>query len=120
MRPDGEAARKALRELEVLATWMDDRFRIPGTGIRFGFDPIIGLVPGGGDTASAAIGAYSLWRLRGLGLPGSLYARMVGNLLIDWWVGVIPLLGDLFDAGFKAHRRNARLLRQHFERQHAE
>lgn len=102
--------------MEVLASWMDDRFRIPGTPIRFGFDPVMGLVPGGGDTVSAAIGAYSLWRLRGLGLPGSLLARMAGNLVIDWWVGVVPLFGDLFDVAFKAHRRNARLLRRHLDR----
>jgi hypothetical protein len=94
---------------------MDDRFRIPGTTIRFGFDPIMGLVPGGGDTVGAAIGAYSLWRLRGLGLPATLLVRMTGNLLVDWSVGTIPLLGDLFDAGFKAHRRNARLLRRYLD-----
>ena len=116
---DREAAFQTLQAMEHLASWMDDRFRIPGTSIRFGLDPVMGLVPGGGDTVSAAIGAYSLWRLRGLGLPRPVLAQMTGNLLIDWWVGAIPLAGDLFDVGFKAHRRNARLLRRHLEQPQA-
>ncbi len=95
---------------------MDDRFRIPGTGVRFGFDPIIGLVPGAGDTVTAAIGVYTLAQVRKAGLPMSVLARMAGNLAIDWLVGMVPILGDLFDVGFKAHRRNAALLRRHLER----
>lgn len=95
---------------------MDDRFRIPGTRIRFGFDPIVGLVPGAGDTVSAAIGVYTLARLRNAGLPVTLLGRMAGNLAVDWLVGLVPVLGDLFDVAFKAHRRNAALLRRHLER----
>ncbi|MGY9054161.1 MAG: DUF4112 domain-containing protein [Alphaproteobacteria bacterium] len=102
-----------LEELEKLASWMDDRFRIPGTSIRFGLDSIVGLVPGVGDTVTLGAGVYMIWRAAALDLPAGLLARIMLNTGIDWVVGLVPIVGDLADLGFKAHRRNARLLRQH-------
>lgn len=103
-----------LRHLESVATWLDSRFRIPGTGFRFGFDSLLGLVPGVGDTATAIPAAYLVMRAHRMGAPAHLVARMVLNVLIDLFVGAIPLLGDLFDLGFKANRRNVNLLRGYF------
>ena len=94
---------------------MDYCFRVPGTDLRFGIDPLIGLVPGIGDTATAAVGLYTLWLVWKAGLPPAIIFRMTVNLLIDWLVGSIPVLGDLFDAGFKAHRRNAVLVGRHLQ-----
>ncbi|MDF1793098.1 MAG: DUF4112 domain-containing protein [Thalassobaculaceae bacterium] len=110
-RPDLE-----IGDLETLADWMDSRFRIPGTGIRFGLDALFGIVPGVGDGLLTLPGVYILVRAHRLGAPFLLLARMAGNLAIDLVVGVIPLVGDIFDIGFRANRRNVALLRAHFDK----
>ncbi len=108
------AIESELRNLERLAHWMDSRFRVPGTGYRFGLDGLVGLVPGIGDTVMAVPAVYLILRARGMGTPGHVQARMAGNVLVDVLVGAIPLVGDLADFGFKANTRNVRLLRDHF------
>ncbi len=102
-----------LRRLERLAHWMDGAFRLPGTRWRFGLDGLLGLVPGAGDSLTALVGAYVVLEAYRAGAPASLIARMLGNIGLDWAVGSVPLLGDLFDFAFKAHRRNVDLLRRH-------
>lgn len=103
-------------DLERLADLMDSRFRIPGTGIRFGFDALLGLVPGIGDGLVTVPGVYILVRAHRMGAPSLLLAGMALNLAIDLVVGSIPLVGDIFDIGFRANRRNVALLRRHFAR----
>lgn len=104
-----------LDRLDRLAHGMDAAFRIPGTRLRIGADSIIGLVPGIGDALALAPAAWIIWRARQLGVPRSLQAQMVGNAAIDGLIGSIPLVGDLFDVGWKANLRNVRLLRDHFQ-----
>ncbi len=98
--------------LEVLTRLLDDRFRIPGTSVRFGLDGLIGLVPGLGDAATTAVSLYLVYQARALGAPKTVLARMLVNVLADTAVGAIPLLGDVFDVAFKANRRNLDLLRR--------
>lgn len=107
--PDADIAR-----LDTLASFLDNRFRIPGTEIRFGLDAIIGLVPYVGDIAGFALSGilFSVMLKRGAG-PLTLL-RMMGNFVLDALVGAIPLLGDLFDFGFKANRRNVDLLKKYY------
>ena len=105
-----------LDRLEKLAHKMDTLFRIPLTSIRVGLDSLVGLLPGIGDTAALAPAAYIVYRAHQMGAPRSLLGRMGANVCIDWLVGSIPLVGDLFDVGFKANRRNVALLRRHFDR----
>ncbi|MFX4223217.1 MAG: DUF4112 domain-containing protein [Thalassobaculum sp.] len=115
----GERARgptSEIDDLERLADLMDSRFRIPGTGIRFGVDAVLGLVPGIGDGLVTVPGVYILVRAHRMGAPFLLLARMALNLAIDLVVGTIPLVGDIFDIGFRANRRNVALLRRHFAR----
>jgi hypothetical protein len=102
-------------DIRQLAEWLDTRFEIPGTKIRFGFDSIIGLIPGIGDLATTVLGAYIVIRARELGAPPLLQARMVLNLAIDALVGAIPLFGDIFDLAFKSHVRNVRMLLRHLD-----
>jgi hypothetical protein len=102
-------------DIRQLAEWLDTRFEIPGTKIRFGFDSIIGLIPGIGDLATTFLGAYIVIRARELGAPSLLQARMVLNLAIDALVGAIPLFGDIFDLAFKSHVRNVRMLLRHLD-----
>jgi hypothetical protein len=104
-----------LERLAKLANWLDSQFRIPGTGIRFGADSILGLVPFIGDGASVLPALYLIHRARKLGVPQPLLNRMLANLFVDFAVGAIPALGDVFDVGFKANRRNIALLRRHME-----
>lgn len=106
-------------DIRQLADWLDTRFEIPGTKLRFGLDSIIGLVPGIGDLVTTLLGAYIVVRAAELGAPKLLVARMIGNLAIDSIVGAVPLVGDLFDFAFKSHVRNVRLLLRWLERRAA-
>lgn len=103
-------------DLRTLADWLDTRFVVPGTRFRFGFDSIIGLIPGIGDAVTAGLGLYILFRAHELGVPKSVLARMALNLAIDAMVGAVPIFGDLFDAAFKSHVRNVRLVLQWLEK----
>lgn len=104
-----------LRHLEVLAKLMDSQFKIPGTNMRFGLDAIIGLVPGAGDLTTFGISGFMLYIMAQNGASGFVMARMVLNVLIDTLIGAIPLLGDLFDIGFKSNTRNLRLMQEHYK-----
>jgi len=104
---------RELARIERLARLLDSRFRIPGTGIRFGWEGIIGLVPGIGDTVTLAPAGWMVWKARQLGVPKHKIAQMAGNTGIDYVVGLVPIVGDLFDIGFKANLRNAEMLRSH-------
>lgn len=99
-----------LRRIEKLAHLFDARFSVPGTQIRFGWDGIIGLVPGIGDTLTLLPQLYLLfesWRLK---LGTTVILKILLNILIDWLIGMIPVLGDLFDVAFKSNLRNAKLV----------
>jgi hypothetical protein len=103
-----------MRQLESMAKWMDSRFRIPGTNIRFGLDALLGLVPGAGDLSTFALSSYMLYIMAQNGASGFVMARMALNVLIDGIIGSIPLIGDIFDVGFKANMRNLRLMQEHY------
>lgn len=92
---------------------MDNRFRIPFTNIRFGFDFLIGLVPGAGDLAGMAISGLLVLGMMRYGASGRVLLLMLGNILLDTLVGSIPVLGDIFDLSFRANRRNFELFRAH-------
>lgn len=92
---------------------MDSRYRVPGTPVRFGWDPIIGLVPGAGDVATASFSLTLLYRAITLGVPRVVIARMLLNVLIDLVAGAVPFVGDLFDFAWKSNSRNLVLLERH-------
>ncbi len=102
-----------LRRLETLADWMDSKFRIPGTDVRFGLDSLLGIIPGIGDGVLALPAVYLVLAAHRMGVSRLVLTRMAANVGIDMLVGAIPVLGDLFDVGFKANRRNVALLRDH-------
>ncbi|MHA6323574.1 DUF4112 domain-containing protein [Roseivivax sp. CAU 1753] len=107
-----------LARIERLATRMDRAFRLPGTGIRFGWDSLLGLIPGLGDTATLLPAAYIIATARRMDVPTPILLKMAGNVGIDWLVGLVPLVGDLFDVGYKSNTRNAKVLRDHIEARH--
>ena len=94
----------------ALAHLLDDGIRIPVVGVRFGLDPVIGLIPGLGDFAGAIMSGYVVVLGARLGAPRSVIIRMIGNVAVDTVGGSVPLLGDLFDIGFKSNIRNVALL----------
>lgn len=107
--PDNRRA-VPLARVARLAQVLDTAFRIPGTRIRFGFDQLLGLVPGLGDAIAALIGGFIVWTAVRVGAPRLVIGRMLVNIGVDAVVGAVPLAGTVFDIAFKAHRRNARLL----------
>lgn len=111
--PRRNADRRREEELEMLARWMDSVFRIPGVGIRFGLDALIGLIPGFGDTLTSLVSIYILAAGARLGVPRVTLVRMALNIAIDWLLGSFPVLGDVFDVYWKANQRNVALLRRH-------
>ena len=106
-----------LAHLERLADLLDTRWRIPGLGIPIGIDGIASIFPVVGDSATGIVSAYLVYQASRLGVPKSVLLRMAGNAGLDWVVGSIPVLGTIFDIGFKANTRNVNLLRRHLERE---
>lgn len=102
-----------IREFDRLARLLDTQWRIPGTTVRFGLDPVVGLVPGLGDVAAGLVSAYIVLLAARLKLPAGVMARMIGNVAVDVVFGSVPLLGSIFDLFYKANRRNLRLLKRH-------
>ncbi|MGH7231967.1 MAG: DUF4112 domain-containing protein [Nitrospiraceae bacterium] len=105
-----EPVRSKEKQAELIAHWLDDAFLLPGTAIRFGLDPIIGIIPVFGDALATAIGAAILLNARQLGVPVNVLGRMASNLLINGVIGAIPAFGDLFSFWFKSHSKNTALL----------
>jgi hypothetical protein len=98
--------------LERLGWLMDDLIRIPGLNWRFGLDALVGLIPGFGDTATSLVSFYILAAGVRYRVPKVTLLRMGTNLGIDYLVGSLPLVGDLFDAWWKSNQRNIELLQK--------
>lgn len=109
--PDRPATKADLDRIDRLAGALDAKFRLPGTNWRFGWDGLVGLVPGVGDLLTVAPSVWMILEGRRLGVPAGVLARMAANTAVDFGLGSVPILGDLFDIAFKANLRNAALLR---------
>jgi hypothetical protein len=100
------------RSLDQLSLWMDGLFRIPGTGWRVGLDAIVGLIPGVGDFATTAVSLYILAAGVRYRVPKVTLLRMATNIGVDYLLGSIPVVGDVFDAAWKSNQMNVELLRR--------
>lgn len=101
--------------VERVSKLLDSKFRIPGTNIRFGLDPIFGLFPVAGDLGAMLISLSLIYTMYQNGASGKLVAKMILNVLIDALFGSIPVLGAIFDIYYKANNRNVKLLKQYYE-----
>ncbi|MDQ8203982.1 DUF4112 domain-containing protein [Pelagicoccus sp. SDUM812003] len=110
-----QSKREEIERLQRIAHFFDSAFAIPGTSLRIGWDSIIGLIPGVGDLIGMAPLAFYLRLARKYRLGGGVYARLIANQGLDFVLGTIPVVGDLFDWGFKANARNAKLLIERLE-----
>ena len=112
--PPEERKRQGLEPLfKWLALFMDELVRVPGTKFKIGLDPLIGLLPGFGDTGSALVSAYALIQAARLGVPKILLARMSLNILINELIGIIPVVGDAFSFWFKSNARNYQIIKEY-------
>ena len=102
-----------LKRLRRIAWLIDGAFRLPGTRFRFGLNSMIGLTPAAGDAVLAAISLYIVNEARLLGVPGHKLARMLRNVAVEAAMGIVPVVGDLFDMGFKANLRNLAIIEEH-------
>ena len=109
LSPDSPAAK-------VLAYVLDECITIPGTSIKIGIDPLLGLFPGIGDAISALLGTIILNDAARRGLPKWVLGRMAGNILLNATVGAVPIIGDIFSAFFKSNARNYALLQKYSDR----
>ncbi|MFQ1699961.1 DUF4112 domain-containing protein [Loktanella agnita] len=105
-----------IEQLERVAHRMDSLFRLPIIGVRVGLDSILGLLPGVGDVAALGPAGYIIYRAHNMGASRPLLARMMWNTGVDAAIGTIPLVGDIFDIGNKANKKNVALLRKHLEK----
>lgn len=113
LEPRAEATLRRIRRYSQL---LDAAWRVPGTDFRIGYDSLIGLLPGVGDLIGAGLSLYLIGEAARLGLPRRTLARMVLNAGFEAVLGSIPLVGDAFDAIFKANLRNLRLIERAIER----
>ena len=99
---------------------MDTVLRIPGTRISLGADSILGLVPGVGDLAAAAVSLIIVNEVRRIGVPKDMLIKMLFNGSFDTVAGSVPLIGDVFDVYFKSNRRNFQLVLDHCDLDHTD
>ncbi len=103
-------------KLTRLAWWLDSSIPIPGLKFRFGLDALLGLIPGVGDLAGTALSSIILIAAARRGAPASILLRMGVNIALEALIGIVPILGDVFDVVWKANQRNVRLLAEYGER----
>jgi len=85
-----------------------------------GLDVILDLIPGVGDVAAAALGAYIVWEARNVGMSKWQISRMAGNVGVDFALGLIPWIGAIPDFFFRSNTRNLRMIRRHLDKHHAD
>lgn len=98
-----------IRDLELISKWLDTKFQGP-FGIKFGFDGLIGLIPGFGDLITTGLGSYILIRATNFNTPKIVIVRMAFNIVVDQLLGMIPILGDIFDFVWKSNEMNYKLV----------
>lgn len=110
----GELMKRARTSRKV--SWiLDELIRIPGTEIRFGLDPILGILPYGGETIATIVGATILGEAGKKGIPFKTLIKMGGNMILNAGVGTLPVLGDLFSFWFKSNTRNYKMLNTYLD-----
>ena len=100
-----------LQIAESITELLENRFNF--LGLRFGFDPLIGLIPGLGDFISLVFSFYLIWIGTKLNLPHKKISSMLNNIFLDFIIGIVPVFGDFGDFIFKANSKNLAILKEH-------
>ncbi len=104
-----------MQRLRRLGRTLDSAIGIPGTKFRIGLDPIIGLIPGGGDTVGLILSSFIVLEGARMGASRSTLSTMAFNILLETIAGTVPVVGDIFDVTWKSNLRNIELLEEHLK-----
>ena len=107
-----EIIEERMGRLRLLSQRLDNSITIPGTKYKIGADPIIGLIPGGGDIFGAMLSIYIMYSGIKMGVPRSTVNKMFKNILLEFIIGCIPVVGDLFDIVWKSNQKNVKLIEE--------
>ncbi|MDZ8188747.1 MAG: DUF4112 domain-containing protein [Nostoc sp. ChiSLP02] len=113
IEPDAKAP--TLKRLRQISRLLDNAITIPGTQVGIGIDPILGLLPIGGDFLGIMFSSYIILESARLGVSRATLGRMVTNVIIDGLLGAVPVLGDFFDVAWTANNKNIQLLEEHLK-----
>jgi hypothetical protein len=102
-----------LERLRNFSRLLDNAIAIPGTNYRVGLDPLLGLIPGGGDTVGMVLSCLIVFEASRLGASKTTLGQMTFNVLLETLVGTVPGIGDLFDVVWKSNIKNIKLLDEH-------
>lgn len=116
-QPTEAQQRATLKRLETFSRFMDSSIGLPFTRFKFGVEAVIGLVPVLGDFVGLVLSSYVLVEAQRVGASKTVKRRMLRNMIIDFVGGLVPVVGDAFDAIYKANTRNTGLLRTYLEQQ---
>ncbi len=103
----------SLRRLRRISHLLDNAIPIPGTKYRIGLDPILGIIPGGGDFVGSIFAGYVVFKAAQMGAPQETLVKMATNIVFDTVAGTVPVAGDLLDVAWKANVKNIELLDAH-------
>ena len=110
----GSAHPPSMERFERVAKLLDSKFEIPGTGIRFGLDPILSFIPLLGDLITLIISSMLIYTMHNHGASRKVVVKMLLNAGLDTLIGAVPLVGTVFDVFYRANDRNIRLLKEHY------
>ena len=116
--PLGTDPASVRRRVEALEKLLERAFIVPGLNRPVGLDAIVGLLPVAGDTIAALMGLYLVWEARNIGMSKWQLTRMLGSVGIDWLLGSVPLVGDVFDFFYRSNSINLKRIRRHLDRHH--
>lgn len=102
-----------LNRMRGIAKIMDSEFSF--LGISYGLDAIIGLIPWLGDVLTGIVSVYIVWEAYKIGVPEKMLRRMISNVIVDVFIGGVPVLGDIFDVLFKANKRNVAMVEKYLQ-----
>ena len=116
--PQTLLAPPALLHAQKLAQFLDNGFKVPLLNIRFGVDFLVGLIPGVGDAVMALVSLTIVYKAGQLGIPATMQAQMLKNILLDFVLGLLPLVGDIADLFYRANQKNVRMMERWWVSQH--
>ena len=116
--PLGTDPASVRRRVEALEKLLERAFIVPGINRPIGLDAIVGLLPVAGDTIAALMGLYLVWEARNIGMSKWQLSRMLGSVGLDWLLGSVPLVGDVFDFFYRSNSINLKRIRRHLDRHH--
>jgi len=107
-----EINEEKLLRLKLLSERLDDSIKIPGTNQKIGIDAVVGIIPILGDFIGVIFSVYIMYSGIKMGVSSKIVKKMAANIAIEFIIGSIPIIGDIFDALWKANKRNVELIEE--------